>query len=153
MIVVFVLYIYHFMLHIFISFSWRRFATKKLLNVGSEVVTFSKQRFVIWLQKENRAISNPTVDFKNDTRSRPTVIHVRSRVLPSDKLKKNHSEKGSNVNAKNCQENIFFVDVGEYLGPKDSTMVSVQPKQNDGSSIKSVTQHSALPRNVLPSVE
>ena len=150
MIVVFVLYIYHFMLHILISFSCRRFATKKLLNVGSEVVTFLKQRFSNWLQKENRAISNPKVDFLNETRSRPTV---RSRVLASDKLEKNHIGEGSNVNAKNCQENIFFVDVGEYLGPKDSTMVSVQPKQNDGSSIKSVTQHSALPRNVLPSVE
>ena len=141
------------MLHIFISFSCRRFATKKLLNVGSEVVAFLKHRIVNWLQKENRAISNPTVDFTNETRSRPTVIHVRSRVLPSDKLKKNHIEKGRNVNAKNRQENIFLVDVGEYLGPKDSAMVSVQPKQNDGSSIKIVTHHSVLPRIVLPSVE
>ena len=132
---------------------YRRFATKKLLNVGSEVVTFLKQRFVNWLQKENRAISNPKVDFKNETRSRPTVINVRGRVLPSDKLEKNHIKKGSNVNAKNRQENIFFVHAGEYLGPKDSAMVSVQPKQNDGSSIKIVTQHSALPRIFLPSVE
>ena len=137
----------------FITFSCRRFATKKLLNVGSEVVTFLKQRFVNWLQKENRAISNLTVDFKNETRSRPTVINVRGRVLPSNKLEKNHIEKGSNVNARDRQENIFFVDVGEYLGPKDSAMVSVQPKQNDGSSIKIVTQHSALPRIDLPSVE
>ena len=121
--------------------------------MGSEVVTFLKQRFFNWLQKENRAISNPKVDFKNETRSRPTVINVRSRVLPSDKLEKNHIEKGSNVNAKNRQKNIFFVDAGEYLGSKDSAMVSVQPKQNDGSSIKIVTQHSVLPRIVLPSVK
>ena len=141
------------MLHIFISFSCRRFATKKLLNSGSEVVTCLKQRFFNWLQKENIAISNPKVDFKNETRSRPTVINVRSRVLPSDKLEKNHIEKGRNVNAKNRQENIFFVDVGEYLGPKDSAMVSVQPKQNDRTSIKIVTQHSVLPRIVLPPVE
>ena len=134
------------MLHIFISFSCRRFATKKLLNVGADVATFLKQRFVN--QKENREISNPTVDFKNETRSRPTMIHVRGRVLPSDKLEKNHIGKGSNVNAKNRQENIFFVDVG------DSAMVSVQPMQNDGrSSIKIVTQHSVLSRIVLPSVE
>ena len=141
------------MLHIFISFSCRRFATKKLLNVGSEVVTFSKQRFVNSLQKENRAISNPTVDFTNEKRSRPTVINVRGRVLPSNKLEKNHIEKGSNVNARDRQENIFFLDVGEYSGPKDSAMVPVRPKQNDGSSIKIVTQHSMLPRTVLPSVE
>ena len=133
------------MLHIFIYFSCRRFATKKLLNVGADVATFLKQRFVN--QKENREISNPTVDFKNETRSRPTMIHVRGRVLPSDKLEKNHIGKGSNVNAKNRQENIFFVDVG------DSAMVSVQPKQNDRTSIKIVTQHSVLPRIVLPSVE
>ena len=132
---------------------YRRFATKKLLNVGSEVVTFLKQRFVNWLQKENRAISNPKVDFKNETRSRPTVINVRGRVLPSDKLEKNHIKKGSNVNAKNRQENIFFVHAGEYLGPKDSAMLSVQPKQNDRTSIKIVTEHSVLPRIVLPSVE
>ena len=81
------------------------------------------------------------------------MINVRGRVLPSDKLEKNHIERGSNVNARDRQENIFFVDVGEYLGPKDSAMVSVQPKQNDGSSIKIVTQHSVLPRIVLPSVE
>ena len=147
MITVFLLFMDYCMLHIFISFSCRRFATKRLLNMGSEVVTFLKQRFVNWLQKENRAISNPKVDFKNETRSRPTMIHVRGRVLPSNKLEKNHIGKGSNVNAKNRQENIFFVDVG------DSAMVSVQPKQNDRTSIKIVTQHSVLPRIVLPSVE
>ena len=130
------------MLHIFISFCCRRFATKKLLNLGAEVATFLKQRFVN--QKENREISNPTVDFKNETRSRPTMIHVRERVLTSNKLEKNHIGKGSNVNAKNRQENV---DVG------DSAMVSEQPKQNDRSSIKIVTQHSVLPRIVLPSVE
>ena len=145
--------VFIFVFFLFISFSCRRFATKKLLNVGSEVVTFSKQRFVNWLQKENRAISNLTVDFKNETRSRPTVITVRGRVLPSEKLEKNHIEKGSNVNARDRQENIFFLDVGEYLGPKDSAMVSVQPKQNDRNSIKIVTQHTMLPRIFLPSVE
>lgn len=140
-----------------IYFLSRRFAKKKLLYAGSEVVLYVKHRLRC-LKNENRAISKTKAHFQNKTSPPAVLLDPEDSANPSIKLEgfrfensvspRNHLE-GINV-GQSSQSNVAHLDCEQSIvrSPK-----SKQPEGKTKSCVKSITVHSSSACDTLPSVE
>ena len=113
----------------------RRFAKKKVLNFGSEVILYAKQR-LHWRQTENRAISKTKAHFQKKTSDIELEgLRFENRVNP-----RTHSV------------GVHFGQL-EKLNGSNPIVGSMKSKRKIKSCVKTITLHSSSACDTLPSVE
>ena len=121
----------------------RRFAKKKLLNFGSEVILDAKQRLHC-RQTENRAISKTKAHFEKKTSD------IEERETQSIELEGLRFE--NRVNLRTHSVGVHFGQL-EKLNGLDPIVGNMKSKRKIKSCVKTITVHSSSACDTLPSVE
>lgn len=121
----------------------RRFAKKKLLNFGSEVILDAKQRLHC-RQTENRAISKTKAHFEKKTSD------IEERETQSTELEGLRFE--NRVNLRTHSVGVHFGQL-EKLNGLDPIVGNMKSKRKIKSCVKTITVHSSSACDTLPSVE
>ena len=127
----------------------RRFAKKKLLNFGSEVILDAKQRLHC-RQTENRAISKTKAHFEKKTSD------IEERETQSIELEASRGLEGlrfeNRVNLRTHSVGVHFGQL-EKLNGLDPIVGNMKSKRKIKSCVKTITVHSSSACDTLPSVE
>ena len=121
----------------------RKFAKKKLLNFGSEVILDAKQRLHC-RQTENRAISKTKAHFEKKTSD------IEERETQSVELEGLRFE--NRVNLRTHSVGVHFGQL-EKLNGLDPIVGNMKSKRKVKSCVKTITVHSSSACDTLPSVE